>query len=44
MAIITSPADTGSGGSPAISINRRSVDNQYRSISWFEEKIYHGVN
>ena len=37
-------ADTGSGGSPAISINRRSVDNQYRSISWFEEKIYHGVN
>ena len=38
-------ADSGSGGSPSMSLNRRGNDsNQYQSFSYFEEKIYFGVN
>ena len=38
-------ADSGSGGSPAISVNRRGNEaNQYMSFTYFEEKIYTGVN
>lgn len=38
-------ADSGSGGSPNITVNRRgSESNQYMSFSYFEEKIYFGVN
>ena len=38
-------ADSGSGGSPNISVNRRGSEaDQYMSFSYFEEKIYAGVN